>query len=106
MNLKNQLGKRIQDLRKAQKLTQEMLAEKINIDITSLSEIETGRNYPQPETLYKIANALGVELNQLFLFEENLSAKDYVEAIYKNIDFIKNNDEKLKLLYMIACTLI
>ena len=28
MNLKNQLGKRIQDLRKAQKLTQEMLAEK------------------------------------------------------------------------------
>ena len=39
MNLKNQLGKRIQDLRKAQKLTQEMLAEKINIDITSLSKI-------------------------------------------------------------------
>lgn len=29
MNLKNQLGKRIQDLRKAQKLTQEMLAEKL-----------------------------------------------------------------------------
>ena len=106
MNLKNQLGKRIQDLRKAQKLTQEMLAEKINIDITSLSKIETGRNYPQPETLCKIANALGVELNQLFLFEENFSAKDYVEAIYKNVDFIKNNDEKLKLLYKISCTLI
>lgn len=106
MNLKNQLGKRVQDLRKAQKLTQEMLAEKINIDITSLSKIETGRNYPQPETLCKISNALGVELNQLFLFEENLSAKDYVEAIYKNIDFIKNNDEKLKLLYKISCTLI
>lgn len=106
MNLKNHLGKRIQDLRKSQKLTQEKLAEKINIDITSLSKIETGRNYPQPETLTKIATALGVDLNQLFEFEENLTATDYVNAINKNIDFIKSNDEKLKLLYKISCTLV
>ena len=104
--LQRKLGQKIKKLRKVVGMSQEMLAEKINIDITSLSKIETGRNYPQPETLCKISNAVGVELNQLFLFEENLSAKDYVEAIYKNIDFIKNNDEKLKLLYKISCTLI
>lgn len=106
MNLKNQLGKRIQDLRKAQNFTQERLAEKINIDITSLSKIETGRNYPQPETLEKIANALGIEISQLFVFSENLSKSGYVDAINRNIDFIKNDDEKLKLLYKISCTLV
>lgn len=106
MNLKNQLGKRIQDLRKAQNFTQERLAEKVNIDITSLSKIETGRNYPQPETLEKIANALGIEISQLFVFSENLSKSGYIDAINRNIDFIKNDDEKLKLLYKISCALV
>ncbi len=45
-NLKIKLGKRIKDLRKAKNITQEKLAEMINMDITSLSKIETGRNYP------------------------------------------------------------
>lgn len=106
MNLKNQLGKRIQDLRKAQNYTQERLAEKVNIDITSLSKIETGRNYPQPETLEKIANALGIEISQLFVFSENLSKSGYIDAINRNIDFIKSDDEKLKLLYKISCALV
>ena len=45
-NLKIKLGQRIKSLRKNLNITQETLAELINMDITSLSKIETGRNYP------------------------------------------------------------
>lgn len=53
-NLKIKLGQRIKSLRKNLNITQETLAELINMDITSLSKIETGRNYPQPETIEKL----------------------------------------------------
>lgn len=106
MNLKQKLGKRIQEIRKSQNITQEKLAEKINMDITSLSKIETGRNYPQPETLEKIALALSVDIERLFFFRNKLSKDDYVSAIYNNVDFIKNNEEKLKFLYSVTNSLV
>lgn len=105
-NLKSKLGLRIKYLRKSQNITQEKLAELINMDITSLSKIETGRNYPQPDTLEKISNALGVEVFNLFTFAENLSAKDYLDAINKNLQILKDNEEKMKLLYKITLDLI
>ena len=87
-------------------MTQEKLAEKINMDITSLSKIETGRNYPQPETVEKIANAFGIEVEQLFMFGKNFTNEDYINAINKNILFIRNNEEKLKILHAISQALI
>lgn len=106
MNLKQNLGKRIQELRKAQGITQEKLAEQISIDITSLSKIETGRNYPQPETLEKIALALSVDIDDLFKFKNNLTKEDYIKLINKNIDLVKNNEEKLKFLYIVSSSLV
>ena len=105
-NLKSKLGLRIKYLRKSQNITQEKLAELINMDITSLSKIETGRNYPQPDTLEKISNALGVEVFNLFTFAENLSTKDYFDGINKNLQILKDNEEKMKLLYKITLDLI
>lgn len=106
MNLKKKLGKRIQELRKFQHITQEKLAEKINMDITSLSKIETGRNYPQPDTLEKIAMALSVDVESLFLFKKDFTKEGYLEAINKNIDLIKNSEEKLKFLHAVTSALV
>ncbi len=106
MDLKKKLGKRIQELRKNQGITQEKLAEQISIDITSLSKIETGRNYPQPETLEKIALALSVDIEDLFKFKNNLTKEDYIKLIYKNIELLKNNEEKLKFLYIVSSSLV
>ena len=105
-NLKIKLGQRIKSLRKNLNITQETLAELINMDITSLSKIETGRNYPQPETIEKIANALNVDISQLFSFQELNTKEDYISAIHKNNSHIENNEEKLKLLYKISTDLI
>ncbi len=105
-NLKIKLGQRIKSLRKNSNITQETLAELINMDITSLSKIETGRNYPQPETIEKIANALNVDISQIFSFQELNTKEDYISAINKNLSHIANDEEKLKLLYKISTDLV
>ena len=105
-NLKIKLGKRIKDLRKAKNITQEKLAEMINMDITSLSKIETGRNYPQPETIERLAAALNTDISQLFSFSRLEKSEDYLNAIIKNINVIQNDENKLKILYNITSSLI
>ena len=89
-NLKTKLGKRIKSLRKSRNITQERLAEIINMDITSLSKIETGRNYPQPETLEKISKALNLDISRMFTFKTPATNQDYVEAIKQNIQAMEN----------------
>lgn len=74
MNIKELLGKRIKELRKEKGVTQERLAEIIGIDPNNLSRIEKGRNYPTPENLSKIANALNVSPDKLYFFTHH---KDY-----------------------------
>ena len=98
MNLKQKLGKRIQELRKFQNITQEKLAEIVNMDITSLSKIETGRNYPQPDTLEKISKALNLDISRMFTFKTPATNQDYVEAIKQNIQAMENDTQKLEML--------
>ena len=45
MNLKQNIGKRIQEIRKSKKLTQEKLSELADIAQNSLSNIETGASF-------------------------------------------------------------
>ncbi len=70
MALKQDLGQRIQKLRKERKITQEQLAEIVGIDPKNISRIEKGNNYPTAENLTSIANALGVEIYELFVFND------------------------------------
>ncbi len=105
-NLKIRLGRRIKDLRKSKNITQEKLAEIISMDITSLSKIETGRNYPQPETVEKLANALNVSIDKLFLFRDDFSKEEYLREINNNIKFISNDINKLKILYRVSSSLL
>ena len=76
MFLKEQLGLNIKKLRKSKKLTQEQLAEMINIDPKNVSRLEKGNNYPSPETLWSIAKALEVDVYELFVFKDTLPYDD------------------------------
>jgi len=64
--LKGILGKNIKFFRQRRQFSQAYLAEKAGISITFLSNIERGNNYPQAGTLCNIANALGIEIWELF----------------------------------------
>jgi transcriptional regulator with XRE-family HTH domain len=64
--LKTLLGKRIKFFRFHRQFSQAELAEKANVSITFLSNIERGNNYPKPRTLCSLAKALDVEVWELF----------------------------------------
>jgi transcriptional regulator with XRE-family HTH domain len=64
--LKGILGKNIKIFRSRKQLSQADLAERADISITFLSNIERGNNYPQAGTLCNIAQALEIEVWELF----------------------------------------
>ena len=49
------------------RFTQETLAEKIGVSAQNINNIEGKRRFPRTENLIKIAEALGVEVYQLFI---------------------------------------
>ena len=65
-DLRHILSSNIKKFRSLRSLTQIELAEKANISIPFLSNIERSNKWPHPETLVKIAQALNVEVYMLF----------------------------------------
>lgn len=64
------IGKRIKYLRRLNSLTQAQLAEKADLSLNYISQIETGVASPTVKTLLTIAHALNVEIKELFDFEQ------------------------------------
>ena len=66
MLTQEQLGQRIKQIRKSKKVTQEKLAEMIDVDFGYISKLEVGLNFPSIQTLNKIADALKVGIAEFF----------------------------------------
>jgi transcriptional regulator with XRE-family HTH domain len=64
--IKTALGKNIKNLRLHRRYSQAVLAERADISIIYLSNIERGIKYPKPDILSQIAEGLGVEVYELF----------------------------------------
>ena len=96
--LKRTLGKNIKFFRLRRQFSQADLAEKANISITFLSNIERGNNYPQAGTLCNITNALGIDVWELF--KEDV-VSDQQNTIVDRIseDFIKHVNLALETVY-------
>ena len=92
MSLKEKLGKRIQEIRKSKKLTQEKLAEMIGLDTPNLSNIERGKRFVTAETLEKIINALDVNEKDLFDFEHIKTREELLKSINKILNNSKTQD--------------
>ena len=67
--LQKKLGQRIATLRKKQGLTQEDLAEVIGCSVEFISLVERGVNAPSVAGLQGFADALEVEVRDLFTFD-------------------------------------
>ena len=96
-----QLGKKIQYLRKQKGFSQEKFAEAINIATTSLSYIETGRGFMSLPTLLKMTKVLDVELYEIFQFVSVKTNDEMYDYLIKTINSIKNDTDKLKIVYSI-----
>ena len=64
-DLKTILSQNIKRFRGYRKLSQAEFAEKIDISIPFLSDIENGKKWVSPTTLAKIADALNIEVYEL-----------------------------------------
>ena len=71
--LNSSIGTKIQNRRRALKMTQEEFAEKIGISFNYVGMIERGLRVPKLETFIKIANVLGVTSD--YLLADYITAK-------------------------------
>ncbi len=98
-NLKLQFGKRIKELRERKKLSQEQLAEMVNMESRHISRIETGNSFTTIENINNIANALNVTISEIFNFNHKQERKILENEL---INIIKNADNsELEQLYRI-----
>ena len=91
-------GRRLKVLRKAKKLNQAELAEKVDIETKYLSNLETGRRSPSFETAAELARALGVPMSSLFSFEDVESDPKVIRKRMEGI-LAKANPEELMQIY-------
>ena len=80
-----QTGKLIADLRKKQGLTQQQLADKLNLSNKTISKWESGSGSPDISNLLVLADVLGVSVDELLRGELNA-----VENTEMNDDKKKN----------------
>ncbi|MDD2499606.1 MAG: helix-turn-helix transcriptional regulator [Geobacter sp.] len=98
-NRKKMLGARVKELRKAKGFSQDQLSETVAIESNYLSRIEVGGCYPSLDVLERIADALRVEMHDLFLFvhhDPDATSKKGLEDILSSA----SPDER-KLIYKI-----
>ena len=68
----NSFARRLKEVRKSLKLTQEKFARKMNISPTNLSDIETGKTKPCHDFFYRVLNDFRVNLNYLLSGEGHM----------------------------------
>ena len=85
-----EFNEKLQELRKNKGLTQEELAEKLYVSRTAISKWESGRGYPNIESLKEISTFFSVSIDELLSTEKLLFI-----AEKENKSNIKNICEKL-----------
>lgn len=85
------IGKFIAKRRKEQKLTQEQLAEKLNITYKAVSKWETGKGMPDSSIMMDLCNILDISVNDL-LSGEKIEKSKTIDTADENL--IKLQKEK------------
>jgi transcriptional regulator with XRE-family HTH domain len=96
--LRGILGKGIRFYRQQRQLSQAALAEKAEISITFLSNIERGIKYPTSDTLSAIASGLDVEVFELYRHDHSPAERRRLFERFKT-DITQNVLKTLEAVY-------
>lgn len=99
MGIKQELGEKIKRTRKKKGLTQEQLAELIDISPRNLSGIEKGIYFLKAETLDRIISALDTTAEELFSTEHIKNSDELVKEIINYLHQYKDEKSKLEYIY-------
>ena len=94
-------GSNLRKLRKEHNLTQEKLAEALNITPKHLGELEAGRSFTSAAMLDEIVNYFGVGYNELFLSAEQSKTIE-TEAARMASEMLRNASEEFDRQYGIT----
>ena len=92
------IGIFLKELRKEKKLTQEQLAEKLNVSGRTVSRWETGSNMPDIGMLVEMADFLDVSIPEIVSGErksENMN-EEVKETVLKLSDYTETINQKIK----------
>ncbi len=106
MNVKRLLGRKIKQYRVLKGLTQEELAEKLNISQRTLSGIECGTNFLSSNTLEKILEVFDISLEEMFYFNYLKSNKEIVNELINDIKAYADDTQKLQTIYKVVKAII
>lgn len=86
--IKEQIGKRLRDLRQKKGLTQKALAEMAGVDYTYIGKIERGEQLPSLNVLIRFAGCLSLPLDRFFMDEAtrrlvSLAPKDVFKSMQR-----------------------
>jgi len=96
---KKLIGLKVKEIREKHNYTQEYFAETININTSSLSNIETGKSYPSMQTLLNIIEKFDVKPQEIFDFAY---LNDDINLENEMIQIIKSQSyDKKQILYRI-----
>lgn len=102
MGIKKELGQKIKRMRINRGLTQEQLAEMVDVSQRTMSGIEIGENFVTAETLDKIIYALNTNSEELFAIEHLKPINELLDEIQQDLKYISQNPQKLEILYNIV----
>ena len=88
------IGKNIQAIRKSNGYTQEKLAEKIEISVRYVSDIEQDRAKPSYEVLIKMCNLFKISLDQIFSKYLDVTNNKTLEYLLSGYDKLSKEDKQ------------
>lgn len=98
------IGENIKQLRKANSITQEQLAEALNITCAAVSKWERGDTYPDITLLQPLAYFFGVTLDELMGYQASKIQKDIDELIARYTELYRTDSEAARELIVKAHT--
>jgi len=94
--LQKNFGKKVAFYRKKMnKWTQSILADKMNVSINTISQIENGKTFISADRLANLANILKIEVYQLFM-PDNIEYDDASDILAKYTDNVKDKIDNIR----------
>ncbi len=95
----DELGKRIQELRKQLDLTQSQLAKKINVSHTQMARYEIKGVQPPADVLKKLADIFNTSIDYLVYGDKTNKAKESIKDAelikqFKKVDLLPEEEKK------------
>lgn len=101
MDVKKELGSKIKRLRLKSGLTQEQLAEKLNIATRTLAGIEIGESFVSAQTMENILKYFEISFEDFFITSHLRPTEELLGDIYRYLEEIKDDREKVESIYKV-----